>query len=179
MDSYYLLAVLKFILLFIILPISVIGLIFYILKKKASIKAAVFASGLGLTFFVYFIVTDIFPRQVFFERNFEENTTMTIPTTAKLVSTAGNQSIWGFGDYNVSYAYELSLADIQKLYGKLIISGFVQSESWLETEKVDQLLQQYSSYEVAKILTKDFGFKQFDILFLNDDKTIIFNSNKW
>lgn len=179
MDSYYLLAVLKLILVFIVSPLAVIGLIFYILKKRTSVKVAVIVSGLMLMFFAYFIITDIFPRQAFFQRNFEENTTVTIPTSAKLVCTEGNQSIWGFGDYNVSYAYEFPVEDFKKLEELLIKSGFVQGESWLETEKVDQLLEKYSTQEVAKILTKGFGFKQFDILFLNDDKTIIFNSNKW
>jgi hypothetical protein len=179
MNPHYLVAVLKVALVFIVLPLAAIALVFLLLKKIFNKNAAVIGSGLLLILLAYVVITDIFPTPAFVQRNFEENTNVTIPASAKLVSTFGNQSIWGFGDYNFSYAYQLSSEDCRTLDEQLREEGFVQSRSWLETEKVNQLLESHSTRTVVKTLKKDFKFKQFDVLFLDDNKTVIFNSNKW
>lgn len=177
--SYYLLSVLKLIIVFIILPLSVVGLIFLLLKNWTNRKIAVIFAGISLSIFAYFVITDIYPRQTFFEGNFKENTKLTIPRSAKLLYTSGNQSIWNFGDYNLSYVYELSSDDYKKLGQQLKTEGYTQNESWMQTAEVEEMLHKCLNQQVTKILTKDFGFKRFDILFLNDDRTVIFNSNKW
>jgi hypothetical protein len=179
MDPFYILAIFITTVIFIILPLTLIGLFYLVLKKKSSRKLSVVICSILLTIFVYSVFTSFYPREKFYLDNFEENTELNLPNSARLVNHEGNNSIYQFGGYNISYIYELPTNDYEKLYSQLVLKGFKQSSNYLETIENDKLLSANPTLKTNKILTKDFGFKNFDIIFLEDKKTIIFNSNQW
>ena len=142
-------------------------------------KIALVIGFILLVVFSYFIVTDFFPRDSFYVDNFEENTELILPKSKRPINYSGNNSIYSFGDYNISYSYKFSTNDYNDLYSKLINKGLQKTEKYLETDENKKYLNYNTSIKIKKILTKDLGFKNFDILFMEDNQTIIFNSNKW
>ena len=179
MDSYYILAVMTSTLIFIVIPLSFIGILYLILKKKTTQRLALTICSILLTIFGYMSITNFFPREAFYIDNFEENTQLTIPNSGRLVNYSGNNSIYNFGDYNIFYIYELPTKDCEDLYSQLVLKDFQSSDKYLETMENDKLIDANQSLKIKNILTKDFGFKSFDILFMDDNKTVMFNSNKW
>jgi hypothetical protein len=179
MDSYYILALLTSTLIFIITPLLFIGILYLILKTKTTQKLALTICSILLTIFGYLIITNVFPREEFYVDNFKENTQLTMPNSGRLVNYSGNNSIYNFGDYNIFYIYELPTKEYENLYSQLILKEFQRSDKYLETMENDKLINANHSLKIRKILTKEFGFKSFDILFMDDNKTLMFNSNKW
>lgn len=176
---FYISAVIISTFIFIILPLLFIGLVFFVFKKKTNSQLAIIVSFTLLVIFFFFIVTNFYPRESFFRDNFEENTELELPNSATLVNSIGKNTIYNFGDYNISYVYQLSRTDCKYLYSKLLEKGFYNSEVYLETVENATLINAIPKHKCKNILTKDFGFKNYDVLFLDDNKTIIFNSNKW
>ena len=179
MDSFSILAVITSTVIFIIIPLLFIGLIFFILKKKTSKKIAITISIILLAGFSYLLITSLYPTEAFYRNNFEENTEMKLPSSKKPTYHLGNHSIYNFGDYSISYSYEFTTQDYDDLYIQLTSKGFQQAENYLETDGNEKILSLDSSTKIEKILTKEFGFKDFDVLFMDDNRTIIFNSNTW
>ena len=129
--------------------------------------------------FSYYLFTDFFPRDSFYTDNLKENTELTLPKSARLIANLGSNSIYNFGGYNISYMYQFDETDYDKLYLELLNKGFKQSDKYLETTENEKMLSLKSSLKKGKALIKEYGFKSFEVLFLNDNKTIVFNSNKW
>ena len=179
MDPFYILAIIISTVIFIIVPLVLVGLIYFILKKRTSKKNAVTISFILLIGLSYFLITDHFPTKTFYENNFEENTQLVLPKSKIPIYSLGNSSIYSFGDYNISYSYKFTTKDYEGLYAQLITKGLQTTEKYLETNESEKILRLDSSMKIIKILTKDFGFKNFDVLFMDDKQTIIFNSNKW
>ena len=179
MDSFSILAVITSTVIFIIIPLLFIGLIFFILKKKTSKKIAITISIILLAGFSYLLITSLYPTEAFYRNNFEENTEMKLPSSKKPTYHLGNHSIYNFGDYSISYSYEFTTQDYEDLYVQLTAKGLQQAENYLETDVNGKILSLDSSIKVKKILTKEFGSKDFDVLFMDDNRTIIFNSNTW
>ena len=179
MDKFYDLASLLSTIVFIIIPTSLIGLIYFLLYKKTSKRFVIIVTLILTSLFSYYLFTDLYPRSSFYRSNLKENTELTLPTSARLIAHLGTNSIYNFGDYNISYMYEFNEADYDKLYLQLVDKGFQQSDNYLETNENEKVLSMTSNLKKEKILTKDYGFKNFEVLFLNDNKTIVFNSNKW
>jgi energy-coupling factor transporter transmembrane protein EcfT len=179
MDSFFILAIIVSTVVFIIIPLLLLGIIFWVLKKKTNKKIAVTIYLILLTAFCYFIITDFYPQESFYLDNFKENTEITLPKSKRLIIYSGNNSIYCFGGYNISYSYKFTSNDYDELYLQLIKRGLQKTEKYLETDENKKLLNCDTSIKIKEILTKDFGFKNFDILFMDDNKTIIFNSNKW
>lgn len=177
--EHFILAILISTLIFIIIPLLCVGFVFFIFKKKLGLKLAVFVSAILLIIFSFFIITNFYPLESFYSNNFEENTKLTLPDSAKLIRYSGNNTIYSFGDYNISYIYQLETTDYNHIYSQLLTKGFHSSDVYLETSENEYLINSPLKYKRKKILTKNFGFKNFDILFLIDNKTIICNSNKW
>ncbi len=132
-----------------------------------------------VTCFVLLIIYDLFPTQRFYEKNFKENTQITMPISKEPILLLGNNSIFNLGDYNITYTYKFSVQDFQSLRSQMTENGFIISDSYLETDENEKALQLSKPLEIEIILTRDFGFKNYDALFMNDKQTIIFNSNKW
>lgn len=179
MSPFYIFAIIISTFVFIILPLLLISLIFSILIRMTTIRIAVFISLILLIGLIYLLITDFYPTNRFYENNFEENTQLTLPSSQIPVYTAGNSSIYSFGDYNISYMYKFTTNDYNDMYAKLIKKGLQKTEKYLETDENEKALNIDTSMKIKKILTKDFGFKNYDILFMEDNQTIIFNSNKW
>ncbi len=178
MDPFYILAIVISTVVFIILPLLLIGLIFKVLKKTNKL-IAVTISFILLTALSYFLITDFYPTETFYTENFEDNTQLTLPNSKRPLYFSGNSSIYSFGDYNISYSYKFTIKDYDDLYTQLMNNGLRKTEKYLETDENRIILGLDSSIRVEKILTKDLGFKSFDVLFMDDNQTIVFNSNKW
>jgi len=142
-------------------------------------KIAITISFILLTGLCYFIITNFYPTETFYTNNFEDNTQLTLPNTKRPICFSGNSSIYSFGDYNISYSYKFATKDYDDLYSLLMSKGLQTTEKYLETDENEKTLSMDSTIKIKKILTKDFGFKNFDVLFMDDNQTIIFNSNKW
>ncbi|MBS1735013.1 MAG: hypothetical protein JSS98_00220 [Bacteroidetes bacterium] len=179
MDPYFILAILISTLIFIIVPLGLIFLIYRLLKRKTNLRKAVIVSLTLLLTFGYYIVRDFYPTNSFYKNNFEENTTLDFPQEAKLKAKEGANSIFSFGDYNISYLIELSNQDCQKLEEQLLDNNYKIETVYLQTPANEKLLSLNSDLKEEKIISKNFGFKNFELLFLNDGKSIICNSNKW
>ena len=179
MDTVYILALLFLTLIFIILPVGLIGLLYWFLKRATTIKIAVTICSILLFSFIYFVVINFSPRESFYSENFQINTNLKLPNSAKLIEKHGNNSIYNFGDYDISYMYKLSENDYNKIYSELITKGFRLTDNYLETENNDKLINLIPTLKTKRIITKNFGYKSFDILFMDDNKTIIFTSYKW
>lgn len=179
MDPFALLAVIHMSVIFIIIPLLFIGLIFFILKKKTSKKIAITISIILLAGLSYFLITSLYPTEAFYRNNFEENTEMKLPSSKTLIYHSGNNSFYSFGDYDISYSYKFTTKDYDDLYTQLTSKGLQKTEKYHATKANDKILSLDSSIKIKKMLTKDFGFKSFNIVFLDDNKTIIFNSYKW
>jgi hypothetical protein len=179
MDPFFILAIIISTIIFIIIPLVLVGLIYFILKKRTSKKIAVTICFILLTGLSYFLITDFYPTKTFYENNFEENTQLTLPKSKIPIYCSGNSSIYSFGDYNISYSYKFTTKDYEYLYAQLMTKGLQTTEKYLETDENEKILRLDSSMKIIKMLTKDFGFKNFDVLFMDDKQTIIFNSNKW
>jgi hypothetical protein len=149
------------------------------LKKNTNKKIAVTVTLILVTAFVYYLISDLYPRDSFYIDNLKENTELTLPKSARLIANSRTNSIYNFGDYNISYMYQFAEADYDKLYLQLLDKGFKQDDIYLETTQNEKVLSITPHLKKEKILTKDYGFKNFEVLFLNDNKTIVFNSNKW
>ena len=106
MDPYYILAVIISTLIFIATPLSFIGLLYFILKKKTNQKFALTICCILLITFGYMLVAIFFPSESFYTDNFEKNTELALPTSGRLVEFSGNNSIYNFGDDNIFYIYE-------------------------------------------------------------------------
>jgi hypothetical protein len=74
---------------------------------------------------------------------------------------------------------ELPKEDYQKLKSQLLDNGYNMETIYLETKENEKLLALKPELKIKTIISKDFKFKNFESLFLNDGKTIICNSNKW
>jgi len=179
MDKYYILAILISTVVFIIFPLGIIFLIYRLLKRTINLKTARIVSTLLLIGLGYFIVRDFYPTDSFYKSNFEENTNINFPANAKLKEKQGVNNIYSFGDYNISYLIELSNQDYQKLEKQLLDKNYKIEMVYLETAENEKLLSLKPELKKETIISKDFGFKNFELLFLNDGKTIICNSNKW
>ena len=179
MDIFYVLSLTLSTLVFIIIPVLSIGLIYFLLKKKADKRLALNVTLILIIMFFYYLFIDFYPRDSFYIENLKENTELTLPKSARLIAHSGANSIYNFGKYNISYMYEFGEANYNKLYLQLVDIGFKQSDTYLETIENQKILSIISSFKKEKILTKGYGFKNFEVLFLNDNKTILFNFNKW
>ncbi len=179
MDIFYFLAVLLVTLIFIIIPISIIIIVYFLLNKRVNKKLAQIVGLILIVAFSYFTITQFYPRDSFYTDNLKENTQLTLPKSAKLIANSGNTSIYNFGDYNISYMYQLKEEDYNKLHSQLLGKGFKNSDVYLETSQNEKMLSLTEHLKNKMILAKDYGFKNFEILFLSDNKTIVFNSNKW
>lgn len=145
MDSFYLLAILISTFVFIIIPIFIIGLFYFILKKKSNKKSALTICLILLTVFAYFLITDFYPRDSFYVDNLKQNTELTLPKSARLIAKSGINSIYTFGDYNISYMYQFAQADYQNLYSQLLDKGFKHNDIYLETTEIEKLLSMTSN----------------------------------
>ncbi len=179
MDPFFILAIFISTLIFILLPLGIIFLIYKIIKRKRNLKTARIVSVIFLIGLGYFVINDFFPNNSFYKNNFEENTNLKFPGNAKLKETQGVNSIYNFGDYNISYLIELPKEDYQKLKGQLLDNGYKMETIYLETKENEKLLALRPKLKIGTIVSKEFKFKNFESLFLNDGKTIICNSNKW
>ncbi|MDP4087482.1 MAG: hypothetical protein Q8934_23240 [Bacillota bacterium] len=179
MDKYFILATLISTLVFIILPLGIIFLIYRLLKRKINLKTARVVSTILLIGLGYFIVRGFYPTDSFYKSNFEENTNINFPANAKLKAKQGVNNIYNLGDYNISYLIELSNQDYQKLEKQLLDKNYIIEMVYLETNENEKLLLLNPELKKETIISKNFGFKNFELLFMNDGKTIICNSNKW
>lgn len=165
--------------IFIVIPIVLIWIIYRYLKKNTSQKISLIITSLLLLLFSYFIFINFYPTNYFYLKNYENNTGLELPFSAKLIDENGNNSIYSFGDYNISYKIEVSSKDFSLIQKELERKGFEESEIYLKTIENDLLISKSQNIGIAKILVKDYGFKNYEILFMDDNKTMICNSNKW
>jgi len=179
MDPFFILAIIISTVIFIIIPLLFVVLLFFWLKKKTSKKIAATICFSLLTVISYFIISDFYPQESYYANNFKENTEFILPKSKELIKHSGNNTIYSFGDYNISYSYKFMTNDFNDLYSQLIKRGFKKTEIYLQTDENEITLNCDTSIKIKNILTKDFGFKNFDVLFMDDNHTIIFNSNKW
>ncbi|RZL42299.1 MAG: hypothetical protein EOP00_23660 [Pedobacter sp.] len=178
MNPFYILAIVVSLIIFVIIPILFIWIVFRFSKSRNP-KISKILYSIALLIFGYFLITNFLPRESFYLDNFRENAGISLPESKVKIKALGNNSIFSFGDYSICYCYKFSSQDYANLYSKLLTTDFKKTEIYLETEENERLLDENKSIKIDKILTKNFGFKSFEILFLSDGKTIIFNSNKW
>ncbi|RDV10084.1 hypothetical protein DXT99_26805, partial [Pontibacter diazotrophicus] len=176
---FYLVAILIVTFIFVGIPLILIWVAYKFLRKKASEKTSVIITSFLILVLFYFLFIDFYPTDKFYFNDYKENTSLRLPDSAELINKRGTNSIYDFGDYSISYAVRLTPKDYKTTYTKLLKKEFKESEVHLETSENDFLLTQFSQAGIANILVKDYGFKSFEILFMDDGRTIIVNSNKW
>ena len=103
MDTAYLLALLMSTLVFIFIPIIIIGIVYFHLIKKANKKFALISSFVLIGILAYYLILDFYPRDSYYIKNLKENTDLKLPESARLIANSETGSIYKFGDYNLSY----------------------------------------------------------------------------
>jgi ABC-type transport system involved in multi-copper enzyme maturation permease subunit len=179
MDPFYLIAIVIVSLIYFGLPGTLIFITFRILKKRTSIRIALTTTGILLFGFIFLVIRDFNPTTEYYKSDFEHNTELPIPNSAELTQKRGNNTLYNFGDYNISYVFRMNSSDYSETLNKLMARGFEQKKVFLETSENDELFRQLPNITVTQIITKDYGFRNYEVLFMNDKQTIICNSNKW
>ncbi|CAM3301862.1 hypothetical protein [Aequorivita lipolytica] len=166
-------------LIFIGIPLVLIWMIHKFLKKKTTKRTSIIITSFLFLIFSYFLFRDFYPTNNFYLNDYKEKTNLQLPNSAKLIEKKGSNSIFNFGDYNISYTIELAENDFDLTHKELQDKGFKENKMYLETPENEFLLSQFQDTRIEKILVKDYGFKNYEILFMDNNKTIICNSNKW
>ena len=179
MDLFSIFAIFITTIVFVLLPLGIIYLIYRIIKRKYSIKTASIVSIISLIGLGYFIANSFFPSNSFYKNNFENNTNLKFPVNAILKEKQGTNSIYNSGGYNISYLIELPNNNYQILKDQLLNNGYKTETNYLESEENKRLLALNPELKIETIISKNFQFKNFELLFLNNEKSIICNSNKW
>jgi len=179
MDPFFILAIAIMTIIFIGIPIGLIWLINRFLKKKTSKRISLITTSILIIGFSYIVIRNFYPANNYYLHDYKENTEFELPNSAILVDKKGSDSIYSFGDYNIAYTIELSSKDFDLIQKHLQKKGFQESEMYLETSENDLLISKLQDARISKIMAKDYGFKNYEILFMDDNKTMICNSNQW
>lgn len=179
MDPFYMSTIAIMTIIFIGIPIVLIWLIHRFLKKKTSKRISLITTSILIIGFLYIVIRNFYPSTNYYLNDYEKNTALELPKSAILVDKKGSNSIYSFGGYNISYSIELSSMDFDLIQKQLHKKGFQESKMYLETSENDMLISKLYDAKISKIMVKDDGFKNYEILFMEDNKTIICNSNKW
>lgn len=179
MDPFYFIAIVVTTYLFFGFPTLVIWMLYRFLKKKTTQQNALIITGFSSLLFVCFVFLEFYPSNSFYFNDYEKNTELELPISAKLIDKKGTNSIYNFGDYNISYTIKLTSSDFDLIQNALLEKGFKEHKMHLETTENDFLLLPFQDSRIDKILVKDYGFKNYEVLFMDDKKTVICNSNKW
>ncbi|SIT94820.1 hypothetical protein SAMN05444128_3794 [Pontibacter indicus] len=147
-----------------------------IIRKTTSNRTSIIITSFLVLILSYFLFANFHPTTQFYLDDYRENTSIKLPDSAELINKRSSSS---FGDYNISYAVRLTPSDYTLTYNKLLEKGFQENTTYLETSENDFLLSQISNVGIANILVKDYRYKNYEILFMEDGRTIVCNSNKW
>jgi hypothetical protein len=178
MDPSYIIAILFTTLIFIVIPLTIIFFVYRILKNKSNRKTTIFITITLFSLLTYTIYYSFNPSKNFYINNFEENTLLDFPKSAKFIDKTASASIYDFGGKNISSLIELNEKEYEQICVELISKNFKKKETYLETEENEKLLLKKPNLNIERIYGIEKSGMNYEVLFLSDKKTIILNNNQ-
>ncbi len=169
----------EFVVLIVVIMILIIGIpiglsiiIYKFIKKRNFNKKFQLIALIPVLTIVYLICTAVYPLDEFYIEKYEEVTNMKFPDKGIIKYKSASYPDQ-FGDYTACFVVELEQVELELLKNNLEKNGFVKKSFWIGSEEMEYINEKTKTKKFVEEYYKAVEDKNYNIGFLNDNKSII------